>query len=277
MNIDVIVTCYNEEGFITEAVRSIENQTAYDAVKSIILVDDGSTDRTPEIIKRLAESNSKIRCIFKDNGGISSARNMGLRSSQAEFIALLDGDDVWAPEKLSRQISILRESNCDFVYSGFSTFNEKGTLKSAVVPRKVIGRKDEAVKDLYLYGAPILPSTVLYRRQIGSCAVYFDEALKQAEDTDFWLRYLQKATIGFCDIPLVKRRVHSNSLSFDIEHHYSYQKVLLDKVESEIPWLSPYRRRRLTLILTKLLKRQLMATEFKRARATLVQLVLLYL
>ena len=101
--IDVVIPVYNGQDFIIQAIKSIENQT-YQPNK-ILIVDDGSTDDTAKLILS-HQSSIPIQCIQKENGGLSSARNKGILSSTSQYIAFLDADDVWYPNKLQEQIKI---------------------------------------------------------------------------------------------------------------------------------------------------------------------------
>lgn len=275
--IDVIVTCFNEERHIADAIHSVIAQTASELISAIIVVDDGSTDTTPEIVELIAREKPIITFIRQANQGVSAARNAGLVQSKSDFVAFLDGDDIWLPSKLEEQIKTLESQSCDMVYTGFRLLDSRGQLGKVVTPRKLSGAGKKVVIDLYLWGAPILPSTVLFRRSIKGRVQLFDQELRQAEDTDYWLRYLQDGRVELCDGPLVQRRVHENSLSFDIQKHYSFQFPLLDKIDTEIPWLKKYRKRRLTMIHAKLLKRQLRDAQYRKAVATFRQLAVHYI
>ena len=100
MKVSVVITCHNEEGTIEQAVRSVEAQTASDAVAEIIVVNDGSHDGSKVVLERLAGEIEKLRIIEAPGLGLSGARNRALREAKGEVIAILDGDDFWTPGKL---------------------------------------------------------------------------------------------------------------------------------------------------------------------------------
>ncbi|HEU4391938.1 MAG TPA: glycosyltransferase family A protein, partial [Blastocatellia bacterium] len=102
--VTVVIPAYNAAKYLIESVDSVLAQSFRDF--EVIVVDDGSTDETPEILKSY---RSEIRCIRTDNRGPSSARNLAIRESRGELIAFQDADDVWHPEKLSRQVALLEE------------------------------------------------------------------------------------------------------------------------------------------------------------------------
>ena len=119
--ISVIIPVYNRARYIKECLESALSQTCKDF--EIILVDDGSTDNLKEVIEPYM---SKIRYIYKENGGAASARNAGLRNAGGEYIAWLDSDDKWLPFKLELQVKILEKlPNAGFIYSDFSCFSDK--------------------------------------------------------------------------------------------------------------------------------------------------------
>ena len=125
MRVSVIIPCYNYGRFLPEAVASVQAQTMADL--EVIVVDDGSTDETPTVLAGIHDS--RVRTIRIANSGISGARNAGLDLATGEFIAFLDADDRWVPEKLERQVRLLdQEPSVGMVFSNFSRFDESGTF-----------------------------------------------------------------------------------------------------------------------------------------------------
>lgn len=120
--VDVIIPAYNAASFIEQALESIVAQGS--CVASIIIVDDGSTDETVAIVQAFSRKygNLKVRCITQKNAGPSAARNSGLRCAESEFVALLDADDLWHPEKISSQLALFdfpTLPNLGVVYCGY--------------------------------------------------------------------------------------------------------------------------------------------------------------
>ena len=236
-------------------------------------MDDGSKDESVQIVEKLAKTCSKIIHITQPNGGISKARNAGIAASDSEFIAFLDGDDTWLEDKLEQQIMIIAQGKCDFTYTGFETFSEKITHIARVIPRKFSGQGKHIIKDLYLHGGPILPSSVVLRRVLNGNILYFDEQLKRAEDVDFWLRYLQDARIELCPQILIRRRIHNKSLSSDIRTHFASQIELISKINQKIPWLKSYEKGRLVAIHKKYIRRQIKDAKYFSAFLSVFDLV----
>lgn len=108
--VSVVIPVYNSEQTIEKTLDSVINQTYKDI--EVILIDDGSTDASNDIMKRYIENNKnhKIKLITKENGGVSSSRNMGIDNSKGEYISFLDSDDIWLPKKIETQIQIFLEN-----------------------------------------------------------------------------------------------------------------------------------------------------------------------
>ena len=180
--VSVIVTTYNRESLISQTIDSILNQT-YRNVE-LIIVDDGSTDKTKEVI--MSYNDNRIRYFKTDNwGGPARPRNIGIEESKGDLIAFCDDDDIWIENKLSIQIRIMEESNCDFVYSNMCHFNTNihniiGFSKN----RKIININDLLRKN------QISTSTVLVKK---NHHLKFSEKKEYtiAEDYDLWLRLYQ--------------------------------------------------------------------------------------
>ena len=119
--VSVIIPAYNSSGFIEDALESVFKQTYRNY--EVIVVDDGSTDKSAEIIGSF--SDKRIIYIYQENHGVSVARNKGILESKGEYIAFLDSDDLWLPEKLEKQVAILNNNkNTGLVYTDFDVIHE---------------------------------------------------------------------------------------------------------------------------------------------------------
>ena len=105
--ISVVIPAYNAEKTIIECINSVLNQTRIDLIEEIIIVDDGSKDQTANVVRENFD-NKLIRIISKSNGGVSSARNTGIKSAKGKWIALLDSDDIWLPNKIEKQVKAIQ-------------------------------------------------------------------------------------------------------------------------------------------------------------------------
>src|SRR5215216_5146423 len=101
--ISAVIPCYNKQNFIAETLDSVLVQTYIEAIKEIIVVDDGSTDKTADIIKEKRSLHPIIHYIYQSNAGVSAARNTGISYASGRYIAFLDADDLWQPDKLEWQ------------------------------------------------------------------------------------------------------------------------------------------------------------------------------
>ncbi|MBP2639105.1 MAG: waaV [Firmicutes bacterium] len=124
MLVSIIVPSYNVGAYLGECISSILAQT-YEQWE-VLIVNDGSTDNTAEIAAALARTDPRIRLINQENGGVSVARNTGLRAAKGQCVAFLDGDDLWEPEFLAETVGVKMRTNADAVYSGYSRFYSNG-------------------------------------------------------------------------------------------------------------------------------------------------------
>ncbi len=209
--VSVIVPVYNAEKFLGETVESILEQTYQDF--EIIIVNDGSTDKSAEIIKSL--DDERIICIYQKNQGVSAARNKAILQSRGEYIALLDHDDLWLPEKLEKQIPVLDgNSEVGLVYSDCYCVDIK---------EKVIERAFEQTKPFRgavlpeLFLSNFIPClTAVIRKTVFEKAGLFDPKFTIAEEYDFFLRAAKNCKIEYVDLPLAKYRVHEGNISKDL-------------------------------------------------------------
>jgi glycosyltransferase involved in cell wall biosynthesis len=177
--ISVIIPMYNAESTIHNCIESVLKQT-YKAEIEIIIVNDGSTDNSKLLVEDIIRNNiSKIfiKLINKENGGVSSARNYGIKSAKGEYIALLDSDDEWLSERLDKQINILDSNNNISLIGGLIT--NKTYDKPLII---------EISLRMLIFKNYFQPSTVLFKREIVEKIGYFDESQKYAEEGNFFIR-----------------------------------------------------------------------------------------
>jgi len=200
--VSIIIPTYNRSQFVTEAIDSVLAQTYKDY--EIIVVDDGSTDNTSEILEPYQD---KIRYIFQENQGLSAARNTGIKDARGRFIALLDSDDLWLPGKLAKQMAALdKNGDVAFVYSNFVFIDEVGGfLKVAYKPKTVVsGHIFEDV--LLCRTAPSYPSTWLLKKECFDEVGLFDTEFKRSEERDIGVRIAKIFKMYGIAEPLVKIR-----------------------------------------------------------------------
>lgn len=211
--VDVVIPVYNGARYLAEAVRSAAAQDAPPA--KIIVVDDGSTDDTMAVARRLQEDIPNLVVLSIAHAGVSAARNAGIRASDAPFVAFLDSDDLWDRRKLSAQLAVLAQAppEVGWVHTFFRLIDADGSdlPVDMLTPPTLRGPAFEPV----LMGYPLSgsASSVLVRRDVLDRAGYFDERLYYGEDWDLWVRFAAISHLDFVNEPLVAIRAHSASSS----------------------------------------------------------------
>ncbi|MEO6729268.1 MAG: glycosyltransferase [Candidatus Dojkabacteria bacterium] len=235
--IDVIIPAYNQASFILDTIKAIENQTV--KPRQIIIIDDGSKDNTEEVIKNY-KSEVKINYVKKENGGPNSARNAGIKLSDAEFIGFCDADDVWEKDKLESQLRVFETTplkNVGLVYSKYSVIDEKGeNLQNAYIfplDPNVRGYVfDDLLETNKVTGSA---SAVLIKRSCFETAGYYDENLQTHEDWDKWLELAQKFEFDYVYKSLVKIRRHGTNRQSDGQLMFTNELKFLNKWATQVP------------------------------------------
>lgn len=206
VEVSVIIPTYNRGWIIKESIDSVFSQT-FDAYE-LIVVDDGSDDNTSEILDSYGD---KLRIIRQANQGVSAARNRGIIASAAEFIALLDSDDLWLPEKLDRQMSFFRNNPDAVICQTQEIWIRNGKrVNPCKHHKKLSGMIFEPSLNLCL----VSPSAVMFKRELMDMVGFFDESFPACEDYDLWLRVSLAYPVYLIDEALIiKRGGHSDQLS----------------------------------------------------------------
>ena len=206
--ISVIIPTYNNSKFIVEAIEGVLGQTYTNY--EIIVVDDGSTDNTKDSLKPYY---GIIRYFYKDNGGVASARNLGIRNAQGDYIAFLDSDDLWASEKLSAVSKVIKSyPQIGLIYSDTYQIDEIGRVVG-IFKAKSFGNKsyEQLLFDNFIPAS----SVVVKRKCFETCGLFFEnfETPAGAEDWDLWIRVAKKYDIKHINKPLISYRIHSANTS----------------------------------------------------------------
>ena len=207
MRVSAIIPTYNRKAHVLRAVDSVLAQTV--PVDEIIVVDDGSTDGTGDLLR--IRYGSRVVVLTQENKGVSAARNRGIREAQGEWVAFLDSDDIWFPEKMARQIGALSARGCDcgvcftdnrFANNpdmAFTRFEQTGFLSV-----QKIGLLEELGTYIVAGMEPYFTSSLLIRRSLIDHVGGFDEALFIREDSDLMFRLSLQGRICFVGLPLVQ-------------------------------------------------------------------------
>jgi glycosyltransferase involved in cell wall biosynthesis len=204
--VSVIIPTYNRADLVAQAVASVQAQTYRDF--EIVVVDDGGTDGTFEALAARRELR-----VLRHPGcrGVAAARNTGIAAARGEWLAFLDSDDLWLPDKLARQISLLEGQPELLICQTDETWVRRGVrVNKPAAHRKVAGR----IFLPSLGRCMVSPSAVMLHRRLLQDHGAFDATLPAAEDYDLWLRLTWRYEVGLVDEPLViKRGGHPDQLS----------------------------------------------------------------
>ncbi|MBI4317895.1 MAG: glycosyltransferase [Chloroflexi bacterium] len=203
-NVSVIIPVYNCERFIAEAVDSVLAQSFRDF--ELIVVDDGSTDRTAEVVKSYGP---RLTYIYQTNQERSAARNAGIRRASGQYLAFLDADDIWLPQKLERQIEVFdRAPEIGLVHS-WAYFIDGSSQRLTFGTRNLAGSPEAGNRafESLLFGNFIASPTPVIRAQCVRELGPFDESLVHVEDWDMWLRISARYPIAFVPEPLAGYRI----------------------------------------------------------------------
>jgi glycosyltransferase involved in cell wall biosynthesis len=204
--VSVIIPTYNRAGLVAEAVASVQAQTCRDF--EIVVVDDGSTDGTAE---RLVQVRDVRLLRHKTRRGVAAARNSGIAAARGEWLAFLDSDDLWLPEKLARQMAYLQARPGLLICQTDETWIRRGIrVNKPASHRKMAGR----IFLPSLQRCLVSPSAVILHRRLVAAHGAFDEDLPAAEDYDLWLRLTWRYEVGLVAKPwIIKRGGHADQLS----------------------------------------------------------------
>jgi GT2 family glycosyltransferase len=223
--ISVIIPTFNRAWTLARAVDSVLAQTY--APKEVIVVDDGSTDPTPEV---LAAYGDRIRVLVQPNRGVSSARNLGIRCSRGEFIALLDSDDQWKPEKLACQAAFFTAHPEAMICQTQEIWIRNGVrVNPGNKHKKLSGMIFEPSLHLCL----VSPSAVMMKKSLFDIKGMFNEDFPVCEDYDFWLRVSTDTPIYLVDRPLtIKFGGHLDQLSQSHSQDRCRIAAILDLIQA---------------------------------------------
>ena len=214
--VSVIVTCYNYGHYLAGCLDSIHAQTFEDF--EVIVVDDGSTDDTPHQIQPYLSRDDRIQYIRTTNEGQASAKNTGIRNACGEFVAFLDADDLWHPEKLKKQLVLFEDRSIGVVFSRMEFIDEEGRAIVSQEPSGYLRLRSGQVTDHLLFDNFVPFSSSMVRRELLKNYGGFDETLAMGIDWDLWLRLSLHCQFAYVDEPLLRYRVgHAGQMSKKLE------------------------------------------------------------
>ena len=236
--ISCIITVYNggKRGFLPQAIESVLHQT-YENFE-LLIIDDGSTDNTKEICESYLK-DSRVTYIYKENGGISSARNCGIKKSTGDYICFLDDDDEWLSDKLEKQI-VLFENSQDKKLGMIHTWIQFVDEQSKPFKLQTYTTSGDIYKDLFEKNVINATSSVMIKRGVFDRVGMFKPHMIHWEDYELWFRVAKEYHVESVNEPLVKYRVHSketltdsrkrNLLYAHLVYHYALESKRDDVV-----------------------------------------------
>ena len=243
--VSVIIPVYKVESYIADTVLSVLEQTYQNF--ELLLVDDGSPDRSVEVCKQFTDPRIKI--IHQINRGLAGARNTGIRHAQGDYLALLDGDDLWLPNKLEKHVDHLEKfPNVGVSFSPSEFIDEAGISLGTYTKPKL---QQIEPSDLLMDNPIGNGSAAILRRETMAAIAfkgnlngseetfYFDEYFRQAEDLDCWLRVAIQTEWQIAGIPdaLTLYRVNSCGLSANLLNQFDFLEKVMEKTRTYAPEL----------------------------------------
>jgi glycosyltransferase involved in cell wall biosynthesis len=272
--VSVVIPAYNGERFISHAIDSVLAQTYRDF--EITVVNDGSRDRTSSVVQRYLNLNN-VRYLEQRNRGVAAARNTGIRASSGRFIAFLDHDDTWYPDKLEKQMAFAsNHPEAALIHGNITLIDGDGNRINPVVPYAT-DASGNCFVELFL-GNRIAVPTVLVSRKCLDTVGYLDESIQYADDYHLWMRIARKYVVGHVDQPLANYRKHRMQASGHVIGHNVSVLKTLKKILNEFPetWhlVGPQRVKDRLFLLTRHISRlQLEAKRPWRSRWYLLKAI----
>ncbi len=226
--VSIIIPNYNHARFVGDAIKSVLVQD-YRNIE-IIVVDDGSTDDSREVIGQFGD---QVKYIYQKNSGLSAARNTGIRASKGVFIGVLDADDMYEPAFINTLVGSLEANpEADGIYCGYQFVDQENDLLPQIENRPV---PSDELYDALLDGNFFVPESIFLKRYVYDDVGLFDEALRACEDWDVWLRVTKKYKIIHAPEILTRHRILAGSMSTDPLRMLTNRLAVLEKHVGEEP------------------------------------------
>ncbi len=226
--VSVVIPTFNRAHCICKAIDSVISQTYSNT--EIVVIDDGSSDNTREVLEKYG---SAVCYFYQENKGIAGARNAGIRKSTGEYIAFLDSDDYWKPEKLERQMALFDEHReYGLVASRCASVRLDGSYREKNRP----GKSGWVLNDLFVKNF-IRTSSAVIRKGCFDAIGLFDESLTECEEYDLWLRIAAAYPVGFIDDSLAVYVDNPDGISTDSLAGRLFRLQVLEKeyLQKKIP------------------------------------------
>lgn len=237
--VSVIIPAHNSAAFIADAIASVRAQTFTD--HEIIVIDDGSTDDTREVIRRFPE----VRSVHQMNDGAAAARNAGIVLARGEFICFLDADDLWRSEKLARQVHFMAaHPDVGLLFTDAEEHGADDVEKASILATMTFGSDatrvpiEDAFRKLLIENF-IPTSTVMVRRSCLTASGPFDLSLPNVEDRDMWLRLAAVVPVACLPEVMACKRSHGANISMRTELTLRSRIRVWQRARQRFPALAP--------------------------------------
>jgi len=229
--ISIIIPTYNRDNLILKALESIFIQTFQDF--EILIIDDASTDKTEQVIKEL--NHSKVRYFkLENNSGQCIARNFGVKRAKGEFVAFLDSDDEWLPEKIEKQVALF-ETGSDRLGGVYGNSYTTDAIKNTTTLAVVENRRGDIHNEFMRGFCPPTPSMFMVKREAIEKVNGFDEALITFVDLDLWIRISEHYYFDFVEDPvIIKYEQIGDQYVNNFEKRYRGFHLFMEKWSREV-------------------------------------------
>lgn len=231
--ISVIIPTYNRANLVLETINSVLRQSIKDI--EILVVDDGSLDNTRQMLEKL-NTDGTIRYLWKPNGGVSSARNWGIKNAQGKYIAFLDSDDLFVGESLRQQLEVLAsQADIGLVHGDFEKFSSDG---SGLGRRSTSWFEGRLYPEILCHWSSLIAApTVMVPAHVFQEVGYFEPGLTWGEDLDMWWRITRRYEFAHIPKVLARVRVHSGNVSGNRSKEADAFQQILDRAFKADPAL----------------------------------------
>lgn len=212
--ISVVMSVFNGQAFLAEAIESILNQTFRDF--EFVIIDDGSTDKTAEILSAYASRDARMRIIHQENKGRTHSLNIAIELAKGTYIARMDADDIALPRRFEEQIDFLeRRPEVGLLGGAVQLINDKGEVLDTVQPPL----EDTQIKSIMLHVNPMWHPTIVMRKEVVLAVGGYRTAFDESEDYDLFLRMGERIQIANLGEFVLKYRIHANQASVRNRRH----------------------------------------------------------
>jgi len=213
--ISIVVSIYNADKTISSMIESVLNQTYKDF--ELILINDGSKDKSLEIINQYVQKDNRIILIDKNNSGLTKSLNIGLEKATGKYIARIDADDIWFPDKLAKQVAFLEDNNeYAMIGTAYNEIDDDGKIIHDKQRTVLLSSCDDILNNIEKLN-PFLHSSVLFRKEVLKTVGFYNETFKYTQDYEYWVRIINKYKVANLTEILASRRYSENMISISKE------------------------------------------------------------